>query len=227
MRWPGKPPVGCTTRARDCRKGVLPAVNTTARPRSPLGRTPLLLPDCDRCGFTSSRVRHDTVVGLLRKYAAEWQWVLTRPGLDGRRVGVPHWSPLEHGCHVRDMCLLFHKRLDAIFGTTPIAPDHRTTPDVGPVTESPDSVRRYRDEAPRQVAEELGWAAEALARRLATLADDDDWDRDGTCLADSRLTVDFFTRHLLHDIAHDLAEVRRGDRSDRARPETAASHNSE
>ncbi|WP_406502166.1 hypothetical protein OHA04_44570 (plasmid) [Streptomyces sp. NBC_01590] len=73
------------------------------------------------------------------------------------------------------------------------------------------------------MAEELGWAAEALARRLATLTADD-WDRDGAGLADSRLTVDFFTRHLLHDIAHDLAEVRRGDRSGRARPETAAGH---
>lgn len=124
------------------------------------------------------------------------------------------------------MCLLFHKRIDAIFETTPIAPDHRTAPDVGPAAERPDAVRRYRDEEPRQVAEELGWAAEALARRLATLTADD-WDRDGTGLADSRLTVDFFTRHLLHDIAHDLAEVQRGDRSDRARPETAARHNSE
>ncbi|MGW0964059.1 DinB family protein [Streptomyces gelaticus] len=213
-------------RARDRRKGVLSAVNTTAWSRSPLGRTPLLLPDCDRCGFTSCLVRRGTVVGLLRKYATEWQRVLTGPGLDGRRVGVPHWSPLEHGCHVRDMCLLFHKRLDAIFETTPIAPDHRTAPDVGPAAERPDAVRRYRDEEPRQVAEELGWAAEALARRLATLTADD-WDRDGTRLADSRLTVDFFTRHLLHDIAHDLAEVQRGDRSDRARPETAAGHNSE
>lgn len=74
-------------RARDCRKGVLPAVNTTAWSRSPLGRTPLLLPDCDQCGFTSCLVRHGTVVGLLRKYTAEWQRVLTGPGLDGRMCG--------------------------------------------------------------------------------------------------------------------------------------------
>ncbi|MGY3676742.1 DinB family protein [Streptomyces sp. TE33382] len=201
-------------------------MNTTAWSRSPLGRTPLLLPDCDRCGFTSGLVGHGTVAGLLRKYAEGWQRVLTDPGLDGRRAGVPHWSSLEHGCHVRDMCLLFHKRLDAIFGTTPIAPHHRTVPDAGPTAERPEVVRRYRDEEPRKVAEELRRAAEVLARRLATLTADD-WDRDGTGLAHSGLTVVFFTRHLLHDIAHDLAEVRRGDRSDRARPEAAAGHNSE
>lgn len=54
------------------------------------------------------------------------------------------------------------------------------------------------------MAEELGRAAEALAHRLAMLTADD-WSRDDPRLADSRLTVDFFTRHLLHDIAHNLA----------------------
>jgi hypothetical protein len=96
------------------------------------------------------------------------------------------------------MCLLFHLRLDAMLGIAPSGPD----------TGRPDTGQRYRDEAPRRVAQELGWAAETLARRLAGLRDDD-WDRGDPGLADARLTVDFFTRHLLHDIAHDLAEVRR------------------
>ncbi|MDO0929813.1 hypothetical protein QQY24_32370 [Streptomyces sp. TG1A-8] len=68
------------------------------------------------------------------------------------------------------------------------------------------------------MAEELGRAAEALALRLATLTADD-WDRDDPRLADPRLTVDLFTRHLLHDIAHDLAEAMHDDRADGARPE--------
>lgn len=68
------------------------------------------------------------------------------------------------------------------------------------------------------MAQELGRAAEDLARRLATLTADD-WDRDDPRLADPRLTVDFFTRHLLHDIAHDLAEAMRDNRADEARPE--------
>ncbi|WP_055551354.1 hypothetical protein [Streptomyces sp. NBRC 110028] len=68
------------------------------------------------------------------------------------------------------------------------------------------------------MAEELGRAAEALALRLATLTADD-WDRDDPRLADPRLTVDLFTRHLLHDIAHDLAEAMRDDRAVGARSE--------
>ncbi|MDN0196972.1 hypothetical protein [Streptomyces sp. S.PNR 29] len=163
--------------------------------RSPLGRTPLPLPDCDRCGFTSSLFPQGDIADLLRDYASGWQRVLTGPGHDRRRVGVPRWSPLEHGCHVRDMCLLFHLRLDAMLG-------------IAPSTSARDAGQRYRDEIPTRVAEELGRAAEALARRLAGLGADD-WNRGDPGLADPRLTVEFFTRHLLHDIAHGLAEVRR------------------
>ncbi|MEU6672036.1 hypothetical protein [Streptomyces sp. NPDC046727] len=82
----------------------------------------------------------------------------------------------------------------------------------------PDSAPHYRDEEPRHVAKELGRAAETLARRLALLTADD-WHRDDPRLADPRLTVDFFTRHLLHDIAHDLAEAVHDDGADEAHAE--------
>ena len=174
--------------------------------RSPLGRTPLPLPDCERCGFTSDLFRDGEVPALLREYAADWQQVLTGPGLDGRRVGTPHWSPLEHGCHVRDMCVLFHTRLDAMLGSAP-RPFTSECPDA---VHAVHAVRRYSDEEPQQVAREVERAADALAHRLGALTADD-WDRADPGLADPRLTVGFFTRHLLHDIAHDLAEVRRGN----------------
>lgn len=107
------------------------------------------------------------------------------------------------------MCLLFHIRLDAILGQSLIEPTLSAGTDT-------DTAPRYQDEVPRQVAEELGWAAEALGRRLATLTADD-WDHDDPRLADPRLTVDFFTRHLLHDIAHYLAEAVRESSEQRMR----------
>ncbi|MET8947605.1 hypothetical protein ABZX30_29720 [Streptomyces sp. NPDC004542] len=73
------------------------------------------------------------------------------------------------------------------------------------------------------MAEELGRAAEALAHRLAMLTTDD-WNRDDPRLADPRLTVDFFTRHLLHDIAHDLAGAVHDDSAHEAREERGATH---
>ncbi|MFI9806617.1 hypothetical protein ACIHEJ_20045 [Streptomyces sp. NPDC052301] len=140
----------------------------------------------------------DSLADSLREYAAGWQRLLRDPGLGSRRTGVPAWSPLERGCHVRDMCLLFPLRLDAILGAPPIAPMPSA---AGPEV-------RYRDEEPLRVAGELGRAAAALADRLATLTADD-WDRHDPRLADPRLTVEFLTRHLVHDIAHDLAEAGR------------------
>ncbi|TDC76556.1 DinB family protein [Streptomyces hainanensis] len=152
------------------------------------------------------------MAALLRECAEGWRRLLCDRGLDGRRVGTPLWSPLEHGCHVRDMCLLFHSGLDAMLGGNRIAPSERSEAGADPEAHGPRVLRRYREEEPRQVAAELGRAADALADRLASLTDDD-WRHRAPGPADSRLTVDFFARHLLHDIAHGLAEIRRGDRS--------------
>lgn len=115
---------------------------------------------------------------------------------------MPAWSPLEHGCHVRDMCLLFHRRIDALLGTAPPA----APPPGG--TELPP---RYRDEDARQVSVELCWAAKALAGRLAALTADD-WEREDPRLPDLRSTVDFLTRHFLHEVFHNLSEVSHGAR---------------
>lgn len=172
-------------------------MNTTAR-TSP-SRAPLPLPRCDRCAFTSRPYERQQAAGLLLEYAARWQRVLAGPGVMRRRSGGPAWSPLEHGCHVRDMCLLFHRRIDVTLGTAPPA---------APAPGDPEPPPRYCDEDPRRVSEELGRAAEALAGRLATLTADD-WEYEDPRLPDLRLTVDFLTRHFLHDIVHDLSEVLR------------------
>ncbi|GAA3975790.1 hypothetical protein GCM10022384_27490 [Streptomyces marokkonensis] len=133
-------------------------MDTTTRSGSPLGRTPLPSPDCRRCGFTFDLVRQGAVTDTLQEYAGRWQRLLRTPGLSNRRTGTLPWSPLESDCHVRDMCLLFHTRLNAILGRSAIAPMLST----GMHT---DAARRYRDEEPQQVADELGRAAEALVRR--------------------------------------------------------------
>ncbi|MFG3016542.1 DinB family protein [Streptomyces cinerochromogenes] len=191
---------------------------TTTPTRSPLGRTPAPLPDCRQCGFRSHLIRQDAIADALREYAAAWQGTLRDPALGDRRTGVPAWTPLECGCHVRDMCLLFHTRLDAILGQSGIAPIPALGATPGASEDRPDDTPHYRDEEPRHVAEELGRAAEALARRLARLTTDD-WHRDDPRLGDPRLTVDFFTRHLLHDIVHDLAEAGHDAGADTARAE--------
>ncbi len=114
-------------------------MKTTTPTRSPLGRTPAPLPDCRHCGFRTHLISQDAIADALREYATAWQRVLRDPRLSGRRAGVPAWSALECGCHVRDMCLLFHTRLDAILGQSPNAPSARAAVTSGAAADRPDS----------------------------------------------------------------------------------------
>ncbi|MFI6289126.1 DinB family protein [Streptomyces sp. NPDC051018] len=139
---------------------------------------------------------------MLREYAGRWRRVLADPSVTRRRVGPLAWSLLEHGCHVRDMCILFHQRLDTTLGTAAPAPH------PGEPGGSPEIPGLYRDEDPWRVAGELGRAAESLARRFESLSDGD-WERGDPRFNDPGLTVGFFTGHFLHDIVHDLGEVSR------------------
>lgn len=178
-----------------------PVVSMSATPLTRAIPDSLPLPRCHRCDFADRPFERETAGAVLRAYAVRWQRVLADPRTTSRPVGALAWSPLEHACHVRDMCLLFHQRLDTTLGT-----GRGPLPD--PAVSGGHLPGLYRDEDPRRVAGELGRAARALALRLAALTAAD-WDHDDPRFPGERLTVDFFTRHLLHDIAHDLGEVLR------------------
>ncbi|WP_093660749.1 hypothetical protein [Streptomyces radiopugnans] len=170
-------------------------MNTTAR--TLLDRPPLPLPRCGRCAFTSRPYSRRKAADLLLEYAARWQQVLAAPGTARRHDGTLPWSPLEHGCHVRDMCILFHRRIDTFLGTAPPA---------APAPGGSEPPPRYRDEDARRASEELGRAAGALAGRLAVLTDDD-WEHEDPRFPAPRPNLDLLTRHFLHDIIHSLSEV--------------------
>ncbi|MET8979932.1 hypothetical protein ABZX85_30455 [Streptomyces sp. NPDC004539] len=158
-------------------------------------------PVCRHCSFNSVTCDRNTAAELLLYYAAQWRRVLTGPAdLTRPGTGTPAWSTLEHGCHVRDMCLLFHQQLGAMLDASrDIAPSGVSTP------------LRYRDEDARHVADELERAATALAARLTTLTADE-WDRGDPRLPDLDLTLGVRTRHLLHDICHSLHGALRATR---------------
>ncbi|MET9429335.1 hypothetical protein [Streptomyces sp. NPDC003036] len=176
-------------------------MSTTAR-ETP-SRTALPSPRCGRCEFTSLPYDRERAAGLLLEYTGRWQRVLARPDVGRRSSGAPVRSPLQQGCHVRDMCLLFHRQIDVTLGVP-----------------SPAAPPAHQDEDAGRVSEELGWAAEALAERFAGLTAAD-WEHEDPRLPELRLTVDFLTRHFLHDIVHDLSEVLRGTDED---PSGAAAH---
>ncbi|QNP68703.1 hypothetical protein IAG44_03985 [Streptomyces roseirectus] len=177
-------------------------------------RPPRTPPACPRCAFDPATCDRHTAPDLLRDTTTDWQHVLAGPDVTRSCAGTPAWTVLEHGCHVRDMCLLFRRQLDTMLGEPR---------NIAPSSEVTNSPTRYCDEDARQVAGELGRAATALADRLTALTADD-WEREDPRLPDLRLTLGVLTRHLLHDIRHSLHDARRGIRAPDARTATATAH---
>ena len=65
---------------------------------------------CPECGLDTSSVTRADIPTMIRVNAAAWQEPLAAP--DAARRPLPgKWSPLEYGCHVRDVFRLYHYRL--------------------------------------------------------------------------------------------------------------------
>jgi hypothetical protein len=132
---------------------------------------------------------------MVRAVAAEWAGVL---GADGVRVrpaeGV--WSPLEYGCHVRDVFRIYDRRLGLMLTEDdPLFPNWDQ--DETAVAE------RYGEQDPATVARELQDAGTTLAAHFDQV-DGDQWDRPGRRSDGADFTVATFARYFVHDPVHHL-----------------------
>ena len=135
---------------------------------------------------------------MIRANAAAWQAPLTAPGA-ARRPRPDKWSPLEYGCHVRDVFTLYDYRLGLMLTEDdPLYPNWNQ--DETAVAD------RYDTQDPATVAGELAGAAETLAARFSALTDDQ-WTRPGRRSDGARFTVETFARYLVHDPVHHLYDV--------------------
>ena len=154
---------------------------------------------CSQCGF-SPFDPHDTAQ-RLRDSIPRWQSVLARPGVRTRpQPGV--WSPLEYGCHVRDVCAVFGGRLRAMLdaGVDEVARFDDWDQDAAALA------GHYWDDDPAGVSGEF-------SRRAARLASDwdavtgDQWGRHGLRSNGSPFTVATLGIYLVHDLEHHLHDV--------------------
>jgi DinB superfamily len=153
---------------------------------------------CPECGFDASGVAGEAVAGRLRDNAAAWELVLA--AADVRQRPEPAtWSPLEYGCHVRDVFRLYDYRLTLML-TEPDPLYPNWDQDETAVKE------RYGEQDPAAVAVELVDAADRLASRFETVTGAG-WDRPGRRSDGARFTVDSFARYLLHDPVHHLHDA--------------------
>jgi len=153
---------------------------------------------CPECGFDAPGLHRARVPDAIRDNATLWEVVL---GTDDAAVRPePHlWSPLEYACHVRDVNRLFEERVRLML--TEEAPTFAQWDQDRTAVE-----QDYGSQDPAKVAEEVGAAAEAVARAYESVSEDA-WPRTGTRSNGDEFTVDTLARYHLHDVVHHAHDV--------------------
>jgi DinB superfamily len=153
---------------------------------------------CPECGFDAQQVAPEEVAGLAVTLTAPWVAVLARPDVT-ERPAPGTWSPLEYGCHVRDVCTVFDERVRLM-----LAEDDPAFANWDQDRAAVD--KRYAEQVPAHVASQLQAAATQVGSTFGAVAQDQ-WSRTGVRSNGSRFTVLTLGRYFLHDLAHHLVDV--------------------
>ena len=173
---------------------------------------------CAECGFDYDGVPDAEVVDKLRSFGRRYRAPLTR-GLEGEQLddllrtrSEPDvWSALEYACHVRDV---FASQRGRVAQT--LAEDTPTYVPMGREQLLVD--RRYNEQDPVAVVDELAANAEAMADTCAALTTTD-WDRTGiyNYPTPTERSLRWLARHTIHEGHHHLLDVGRSLRHARGR----------
>lgn len=153
---------------------------------------------CPECGYLAAEVDAHDLPGLVRAATAPWAEVLARPDV-ATRPEPAVWSPLEYGCHVRDVLRIFTVR-NRLIRTEDNPQFPNWDQDATALAE------RYWEQDPATVAAELAAAADENAAAWADVAEPE-WQRPGTRSNGSEFTLDTLGRYMLHDLVHHLRDV--------------------
>ncbi|MEJ7726628.1 MAG: DinB family protein [Actinomycetes bacterium] len=154
---------------------------------------------CGECGYDASAVDLDDVPDRIRTNAAAWAGILAdRPDVR-ERPDDQTWSPLEYACHVRDVHVTFDQRVRLMLETDDPAFENWDQ-DATAVE------RRYGEQDPMDVAEELRSAAARVSSRYGAVKAAA-WERTGRRSDGAVFTVGSLARYHLHDLEHHLHDV--------------------
>lgn len=153
---------------------------------------------CPDCGFDPTKVEHADVPARIRRYTAVVADAIEQPGAD-RRPEPTVWSPAEYGCHVRDVCALFGRRLQLVL--------EEDDPTFANWDQDETAIeQRYWEQRPAEVAAAIRAGADRIADSFAAV-DGGQWERTGRRSNGTLFTIDTFARYFLHDIAHHAWDV--------------------
>src|SRR5690348_8262874 len=113
---------------------------------------------CGQCGYDAAGVDPSMVGERVRAALPRWQEALSRPDAS-RRPSDDVWSPLEYGCHVRDVFTIFDGRLRQML--TVDGPEFANWDQDVTAVEG-----RYGEQDPTAVAVELAAAGSTIAARF-------------------------------------------------------------
>jgi DinB superfamily len=153
---------------------------------------------CPECGFDAATATRAQLPELIRGSTRQLQAALAAPDA-ARRPSPLVWSPLEYGCHCRDVCLTFDGRLQLLL----------TEDDPLFANWDQDETalaERYWEQDPARVSAELRAAAETIATRFATVSAAQ-WERPGRRSNGSVFTVHTLGWYFVHDLVHHAHDV--------------------
>lgn len=157
---------------------------------------------CDQCGFEYDLTRAADAGAAIREAAAVFVGLLRGAPDPSRRREPQLWSPLEYGCHLRDVLLIQRERILAarrvdVPSFEPMGRDERVEHDG------------YAEQDPADVARQLSDAAQLFANVLVRL-EPDDWERTLMYNYPERAerSLRWTAVHTLHEMHHHLADLR-------------------
>ncbi|MCR1783145.1 DinB family protein [Nocardioides carbamazepini] len=154
---------------------------------------------CSECRFDATGVERASLGTGIRDNADFWAAALADPRAAARPAPTV-WSPLEYGCHVRDVNRVFVGRVEQMLAEEDPRFENWDQ-DEAAVTE------RYDEQRVADVVPDL-LAAAAAAADAYDRVPDDAWDRPGRRSNGSVFTVDTLGRYHLHDLVHHRWDVR-------------------
>jgi hypothetical protein len=155
---------------------------------------------CAECGFDATTLDRAAIAPTARAAVTVFTQRLAEPEA-AVRPSPAVWSPLEYGCHVRDVCRRFAERLRLML--TEHDPTFANWDQDATAREL-----RYWDQDPAQIAPECLAAGDAIASAFAAVADDA-WQRPGRRSNGAMFTVESLGRYFVHDLMHHLHDIGR------------------
>ena len=156
---------------------------------------------CPACGFDPTAQGLGDLPRLVHDTAMTWSEVLARADV-GQRPSPDVWSPLEYGCHVRDVHVLFAERLRLML--THDDPTFDNWDQDATAVEGD-----YAGQDAGAVAVALIEAAGTVAGIYASVVGAEK-QRGGVRSNGDRFTVETLGSYHLHDVVHHLHDVGAG-----------------